>query len=57
MSGPIGQAQRDAEAELRARHTCMRSMSSMNCRACNAGVPYPHESVDDMLARMRDRRR
>ena len=39
-------------AEQRAQHTCMKDISSMNCRACNAGVPYPHESVKDMLKRM-----
>lgn len=32
----------DEDAKLRRQHTCMKSMSSMNCLACNRGVPYPH---------------
>lgn len=45
------------DAELRAQHTCTKSMSSMNCRACNAGVPYPHEPVEEMLQRISRRGR
>jgi hypothetical protein len=40
------------ENELRQQHTCTQTMSSMNCRACNAGVPYPHQSVDEMIEQM-----
>ena len=47
---------RRENARLRARHTCMRDMSSMRCRACNAGVPYPSQSVDEMFAEMDARR-
>lgn len=39
----------NTDAELRARHTCIRDASSMRCSACNAGVPYPHASVDDLI--------
>jgi hypothetical protein len=31
----------DERRRLRALHTCVRDISSMNCRACNSGVPYP----------------
>lgn len=41
------------DQDLRDQHICMKAMSSMNCGACNRGVPYPHESVEDMLAGMR----
>ena len=39
--------------QLRAMHTCMKTMSSMNCLACNRGVPYPAmtvEEIEDSLA-------
>ena len=36
------------DAELRAQHTCVRSGSSMRCIACNAGVPYPHEPLEEL---------
>lgn len=39
-------------AALRAKHTCIKSMSSTTCRACNNGVPYPHETVPEILERM-----
>jgi len=26
---------------LRAQHTCQRDLSSLHCRACNRGVPFP----------------
>ncbi len=43
-------------AELRAKHTCMDARSggtSMTCRACNRGVPYPHETIEEIEARLR----
>jgi hypothetical protein len=40
------------DAELRAMHTCIKDMSSMNCRACNAGIPYPHQSIEELLGSM-----
>lgn len=43
-------------AAQRAKHTCMKTMESRSCRACNAGIPYPHPSVDEIereLARYR----
>jgi hypothetical protein len=39
------------KAELRRQHTCVKDISSINCRACNRGVPYPHESLDELLGR------
>ncbi len=38
MSAPMSM---DERRRLRARHTCVRDMSSMRCRACNRGIPYP----------------
>lgn len=37
------------EEKLRGQHTCIGSMSSLGCRACNRGVPYPHAEVRDLL--------
>ncbi len=33
---------------LRAQHTCVLKMTSVNCRACNRGVPYPHMTIDEV---------
>lgn len=35
--------------ELRAQHTCVLKMTSVNCRACNRGVPYPALTVDEII--------
>lgn len=31
------------DQDFRDLHVCQRTMSSLNCGACNRGVPYPHE--------------
>ena len=33
---------------LRAQHTCVKDMSSMKCRACNRGVPYPALTIEEI---------
>jgi hypothetical protein len=40
------------KAELRRQHTCIMKTSSMDCRACNRGVPYPHMTIEETLASM-----
>ena len=35
-------------ARLRARHTCVMATSSMNCRACNRGIPYPALTIEEI---------
>jgi hypothetical protein len=47
---------RRENARLRAQHTCIREMSSMRCRACNAGVPFPHQSIGELLDDLAARR-
>lgn len=40
------------KAALRARHTCIKAVSSLRCHACNNGVPYPAltlEEIDELL--------
>jgi hypothetical protein len=44
--------QKARERAQRQQHTCTKNMSSMNCSACNRGVPYPHETVEEILDRM-----
>jgi len=44
-------AVRELERRQRSQHTCTKNMSSMNCHACNAGVPYPHQPVDEIMQR------
>jgi len=41
------------DQKLRAQHTCQQSMSSMNCRGCNRGVPFPHPSIEEIIEGMR----
>lgn len=45
--------------DLRARHTCIRDVSSLHCVACNHGVPYPAltlEEINDALGIGRNER-
>lgn len=38
------------DQDFRDLHVCTRMMSSMNCGACNRGVPYPHApTLDEMF--------
>lgn len=58
MSSPISI---DERRRLRALHTCTRDMSSMQCSACNRGIPYPPlvdegASFDELLDAMFPRR-
>lgn len=34
---------------LRSQHTCMQTASSIGCRACDRGVPYPAKTMDELL--------
>lgn len=38
---------KDERARLRARHTCIRDLSSRGCHACNTGTPYPAMTLED----------
>lgn len=39
----------DEKLALRAQHTCIKEMTSVRCRACNSGVPYPALTVDEII--------
>lgn len=47
QSAPLSDEKKE-NARLRGLHTCTMSMSSMNCRACNRGVPYPHMTIEEI---------
>lgn len=36
-------------ALLRRQHTCIQTMNSARCIACNNGTPYPHQTIDEMI--------
>lgn len=38
---------------LRGMHTCIMDMSSMRCRACNRGVPYPALTIAEIEESLR----
>ena len=40
-------------AELRAQHTCVLASSSMNCKGCRDGVPYPALSIAEIREALR----
>lgn len=44
----------DENRALRAQHTCV--LSSMNCRACHDGVPYPALTPDEVQDALRQGR-
>lgn len=45
-SAPVGVPCREKiiniEEQQRRAHTCMKTLSSLNCAGCNASIPYPH---------------
>ena len=43
----------EEDRKLRAQHTCVKDMSSLGCRACNRGVPYPHATTEELVADMK----
>jgi hypothetical protein len=42
----------EERAALRAQHTCVKTMSSIGCRACDRGVPYPHQTIEELVESM-----
>lgn len=38
----------EGRLKLRAMHTCISAVSSMNCTACNRGVPYPAMTIEEI---------